>query len=97
MIVIHAYLKVNTEKREQFLDHAQNVIEHSKAEEGNNHYHLYEDTKDLNTFIFVEEWKDQAALDLHEETAHFKQFVGPLEDFLIEPIFVERYEVSKKE
>jgi quinol monooxygenase YgiN len=46
----------------------------SKAEEGNITYHYYEDSEEPNSFIFVKNWKDQTAINLHEETTYFQSF-----------------------
>lgn len=42
-------------------------------------YDLYIDEKDSGHFIFIEEWPDRAALELHCESEHFRRLV-PLID-----------------
>lgn len=42
-------------------------------------YDLYIDEKDPGHFIFIEEWTDRAALDLHCASEHFRRLV-PLID-----------------
>lgn len=42
-------------------------------------YDLYIDEKDPGHFIFIEEWPDRAALDLHCASEHFRRLV-PLID-----------------
>lgn len=42
-------------------------------------YDLFINQKDPGHFIFVEEWPDRAALDVHCNTEHFKRLV-PLID-----------------
>ncbi len=42
-------------------------------------YELYIDEKDPGHFIFIEEWPDRAALELHCESEHFRRLV-PLID-----------------
>ncbi|WP_409304097.1 putative quinol monooxygenase [Peribacillus sp. SCS-155] len=95
MVIIHAYLKVKQDQQAKFLEAAKNVIEHSQAEEGNNSYNLYEDTQQENAFVFVEEWRDRAAIDEHEQTQHFKDFIRVLPELLAEEISVKKYEVSR--
>ncbi|RFU60234.1 putative quinol monooxygenase [Bacillus sp. V59.32b] len=95
MIVIHAYMKVNQEQRENFLEQTKQVMAGSKAEEENISYHLYEDPEQTNTFVFVEVWKDEKAIEKHEETPHFKTFIKELPPLLHEPIRVEKYEAKK--
>lgn len=39
-------------------------------------YELFIDQKDPGHFIFVESWPDQAALDKHCQTEHFRRLVS---------------------
>ncbi|MDP4162316.1 MAG: putative quinol monooxygenase [Bacillota bacterium] len=96
MIVIHAFIKVNPEKRDEFLEAANLVMEGSKAEEGNISYHLYEDTKESNAFVMVEEWKDLDAVRFHGGTPHYLTFGSMSKGLLLEAPRVERYEIAKK-
>ncbi|SFB06764.1 MULTISPECIES: putative quinol monooxygenase [unclassified Bacillus (in: firmicutes)] len=96
MIVLHAFIKVNPNQRQQYLEHARDVMKHSKAEEGNNSYHLYEDTLEANKFVMVEEWKDLAALEFHFKTAHYADFKIATKDMLADEVRVERYDVKGK-
>ncbi|PLT34488.1 putative quinol monooxygenase [Bacillus sp. V5-8f] len=96
MIIIHAHLKVEPNKREAFLEHSKQVISHSKEEAGNISYQLFEDTAHDNSFVFLEVWKDDQAIEQHEQTEHFKSFVKDLDQFLLEPIQVEKYRATEK-
>ncbi|WP_174732700.1 putative quinol monooxygenase [Mesobacillus harenae] len=96
MIVIHAFIKVKADERSRFLNLADDVIKGSKAEEGNISYHLYEDTKDPNTFVMVEEWRTKEAVKLHGETEHYKTFAARSREVLAGPPRVEKYLVSEK-
>lgn len=96
MLVLHAFIKVDPNQRELYLQHARNVMEGSKAEEGNNSYHFYEDTLEANTFVVVEEWKDAAALEFHFGTEHYKAFKEATGGMLVEPPQLVKYEVVKK-
>lgn len=96
MIIIHAFIKVKPIYRDRFLELADDVMKGSKAEEGNISYHLYEDTKEDNTFVMVEEWKDQDAVKFHFQTDHFKSFKDNSEELLAGPNRVEVYDVSGK-
>ena len=51
------------------------LVEKSAAEEGNVFYTLNQDIKDPNVLTFMEAWKDQAALDTHNATEHFRRIV----------------------
>lgn len=96
MIVLHAFIKVDSNQRGQFLEHAQEIMKHSKAEEGNNSYHLYEDTLEPNSFVMLEEWSDLAAIEYHNETEHFKAFQKATATMVLSSPRVERYDVAGK-
>lgn len=48
MIIIHAVLKVNPERREQFLTESKALLAATHAEEGNLSYELYENAGEAN-------------------------------------------------
>lgn len=50
------------------------VVAGSRAEEGCVYYELGKSSTPL-TYAFIEVWKSQEAIDIHNETAHFKAFV----------------------
>lgn len=95
MKVIHAYFKVNPEKRSVFLEKVKPLIQASQTEEGNISYRLFEDTEDPNAFIMVEQWKDQEAIDFHFQTTHFNEFDSVEEECLAEPVQVDIFNVTK--
>lgn len=86
MLIIHAKLSVQPQHREAFLEETKKVVAGSVAEEGNISYHLYEDPEKPNSFILVEEWKDAAALKVHEQTPHFQAFMQGVKDLLAAPL-----------
>lgn len=94
MYILHVYFKVAPEKRDEFLENAKRVVAGTVAEEGCISYHLYEDTVEANTFILVEKWRDAESLKLHEQTPHFQEFVGGINDLVTGPLRLEKYEVQ---
>jgi quinol monooxygenase YgiN len=94
MLVLHAHIKVNPNQREVYLGHARNVMEGSKAEEGNISYHFYEDILDKNQFVVVEEWQDSDALQFHFGTEHYKAFKEATNGMLAEPPRLVKYEIK---
>jgi quinol monooxygenase YgiN len=71
MIKIVAKLPVKPEYIDAFKETAAPLIEASRAEEGNVFYTLNVSKSDPNCLTFIECWKDQAAIDLHNATPHF--------------------------
>ncbi|MFY4776319.1 putative quinol monooxygenase [Metabacillus sp. RGM 3146] len=94
MVVIHAIFKMDPKHRNEFIEQAKLVTKGSQAEEGNISYNFYEDAEKPNTFVFLEKWKDQTAINEHEETHHFKNFSEVINDLIIEPVKVEILEAS---
>jgi quinol monooxygenase YgiN len=92
-IVITAYLDIKTDLIEKFLTDVQEVITKSQAEEGNVSYNLFADLKEKNKFVFVEEWKGQAAVDTHFATEHFKKFNALMDEVAAAPAKIKIFEV----
>ncbi|MGF7480742.1 putative quinol monooxygenase [Providencia sp. SP181] len=53
----------------------QELVEATKQEPLCISYDLYVDQKNPGHFIFIEEWPDQHALDIHCASEHFKRLV----------------------
>lgn len=96
MIIIHAFMKIKPESRDKFFDLTKPIIMGSQAEEGNITYRLYESTEEINTFVFLEEWEDQDAVNFHNDTPHFKEFIEKVQDHLVDPPHVNQFEASEK-
>ncbi|WP_141433903.1 putative quinol monooxygenase [Bacillus sp. 03113] len=95
MVIIHAVFKVNPERRVDFLAETKTLIAGSQSELGNITYQLYEEVNSKNTFIMVEEWKDQQAVETHNQEPHFTNFIAKLEEFLVAPVDVKNFSVEK--
>ena len=65
MILITAKATVSPENRVAYCAISQTQVQRSRAEPGCLDYGFYEDGMAPGTFIFVEKWLDQAALDFH--------------------------------
>ena len=50
------------------------IVKQTLKEEGNISYVLHRDLKNPFKYIILEHWKDQAAIDFHNNTTHFKDF-----------------------
>ncbi len=81
MIKIVAKNFVKPECVQAFKDTAKELIEKSRAEEGNIFYTLNVSKNDPATLVFIENWKDQAAVDFHNKTDHFTSIVPKLAEF----------------
>ena len=49
------------------------VVEQVRAEEGNLRYEYFFPMDDPETVLLIDQWKDQAALDIHHKSAMMKE------------------------
>ena len=71
MIGVIATLKIKEGKGAEFEAIAKQLVEKVNAnEEGVVYYDLYK--QDDTTYVFLERYKDQAALDVHRKTDYYK-------------------------
>lgn len=75
MIRIIARSTIKEGKREEFLSLVKELVEKSRAEEGNVYYDLCEDINNPNVLTFIEAWKDQNAIQIHNASEHFTRIV----------------------
>ncbi|MDR3228082.1 MAG: antibiotic biosynthesis monooxygenase [Puniceicoccales bacterium] len=73
IIVAKATAKLGEE--DTLLSAARAVVAGTRKEPGCIFYDFLRSADDATVFFFVEKWKDQAAIDAHSTTAHFKTFV----------------------
>ena len=71
MIKIVAKLLVKADKVEEFKAAARELVENSRAEAGNVFYSLNVSATNPRLLAFIECWKDQEAIDIHNATEHF--------------------------
>jgi quinol monooxygenase YgiN len=92
MIIIHAGFKVNKEKEEEFLEEIYRLIDASREESGNISYDLMKDTEKTNEYMMVEVWKDQEAVQNHNESEHFISFMKKAPQYLAAPAAVDVFD-----
>jgi quinol monooxygenase YgiN len=80
---IIAKLSVKPDRVKDFTEAAKDIIAKSNAEEGCLYYQLFQDPYDNSKFVFVEEYKNQAAVDAHFASDYFKAFGPKISDLLI--------------
>ncbi|NRT73932.1 putative quinol monooxygenase [Clostridium beijerinckii] len=75
MIKIVAKSVIKTEQIEKYLTLAKELVDKSRKEEGCISYSLFQDINDSSIFTFIEEWKDEKAINLHNNSEHFTRIV----------------------
>jgi len=95
-MMIVARLSVKPDKIANFTDAAKEMIEKSNTESGCTSYQLYQDPYTNTKFVFVEEYKNQAAVDAHFATDYFAAFGPKIADFLEGAPDIKVFSVAKE-
>lgn len=67
----------------------------TRAEDGCLDYRFWTDLEDPTSFLAVEQWRDQGALDAHFTTPHMQAFAANLPDMLAGPVSFEVYDAAR--
>jgi quinol monooxygenase YgiN len=92
MIIARVYIKSGSE--EEFITAAKTIIESSNKEDGCLSYMLYQDPYEKTNFIFVEKYKNQAAIDFHFATEYFKEFGTTIADITSKPAEIKIIDIA---
>jgi len=95
--IIAAHLTLKPEMIGRFINDTKELIEKSRAEDGNISYTLYQNPSDSTEFIFFEEWVNQDAIDFHFATQHFQEFDKTMGDYVAMPPVIKIYDVASEE
>ncbi len=87
-LTVIAHVKAQEEKAEQVKEILTGLIGPTRKESGCISYALHQSTDDACSFLFVEEWASQAALDKHLQTPYLQSFLSKVDDVLAEPLDV---------
>ncbi len=75
MFIITGRAAVSDGNRKRFLEIAEAQTRASRREEGCLEYSFYEDAMVPGLFLFLEKWKDQAAIDFHFKQSYCLDFI----------------------
>ncbi|MBC1388197.1 antibiotic biosynthesis monooxygenase [Listeria innocua] len=89
MLHIQAKIQVKPDLVDAFLTEVNLVIQGSLLEAGNHGYELVRSVKHANTFYLLEKWVDEAAIQFHNSTEHYKRFKREIPAFLASPTEVD--------
>ncbi len=91
MIKIVANVTVKEDKIQEFHELARELVEKSRAEEGNVSYSLNRNINDKCRHAFIEIWKDDDAIQKHNASEHFTRLLPALGELASEPMTVDLY------
>lgn len=92
MITAKVYIKPG--KEADFISAARMMIDNSNKEEGCLGYMLYQDPYEKTNFIFVEKYKNQAAIDTHFATPYFSEFGTITADWTSKPMEIKIIDIA---
>lgn len=93
MIKIVAKTTVPAGNQEAFIALARPLVAASQAEAGNIFYNLHRSQARPEEFVFLEAWKDQNAIDLHNASAHFTTVLPKLASLCSTEMTIDLYDV----
>ena len=85
MVVLQVTFQIKPEHVSEFLEMARYDAEHSQKETGCLRFDVIQDRDDPNRFYFYEVYKDEAALQSHRQTPHFKLYFEKTQPWLAAP------------
>ena len=80
--IVIAQISIKEAQRNNFLALAKEMIKISNAEKGCIMYRLLEDIEQDNQFLFYEEYSNQQAVDHHNSSSHFHDFLNNITNML---------------
>lgn len=92
MIILNVFLAIKSDEESNFISFAKDLVESSRAESGNAMYNLYKQIDGGCNYIILEHWKDNAAIESHNKTAHFQKFAAEIGNYVSGPVDIQKYE-----
>jgi len=86
-----AKIKARPDKANELLSVLSSLIESTCKEPGCISYTLLQNNEDPTEFVFVEEWQNNAALESHFATKHFKDALVKLPSLIAAEPDIQRY------
>jgi quinol monooxygenase YgiN len=94
-IRVVARIVARKEKADQVRDILAGLVDPTRSEAGCISYVLLQNKTDLTDFTFVEEWKNDGAIDAHMRTPHIVQALMKLPDLIAAAPDIRRYTVVR--
>ena len=83
MVILHVTVQVKSEHLAEFLEAVRHDAVHSEKDEpGCLRFDVVQDHEDPNRFYYYEVYKDEAALEGHRQTPHFKLYAEKTKNWL---------------
>ena len=83
------------EKAEAFEEMVRPLIKNSRREKGNISYDVLPDVLHQNTYLILETWENDKALEEHKATRHYLDFAESVNGYIAAPLVLYRVEPKK--
>ncbi|HZK93723.1 MAG TPA: putative quinol monooxygenase [Prolixibacteraceae bacterium] len=80
---------INDESVETFKALAAKLVAETRLEEGCLFYKLFQDVENKNEFVFIEEYRDEAAMTLHSKSAYLQAFISGINGLQSRELIIE--------
>lgn len=97
MLVFHAIVPIDPERREEAIERASEMAAVSRARDVVIDYRVAVDVDDPNVLRFFEQFPDEASFEAHLDTDHYRAFMDDLSEFLASEPEIRRFEVETVE
>src|SRR5919112_709280 len=97
MIILHATIQIKPGRREEAIPFFLQMEQATQQEEGCLEYKFVSTLENPDTFMVVERWEDQAALERHFASAHMALFREQRADLVTGNSVLLRYEATPLE
>jgi len=78
----------------EFKNMANGLIKKTREEKGCHSYCLYQDILDSNQFVFVEEYSNQEALNIHFNSEYLKEFVANISNLQLKEMIIDIIDIT---
>lgn len=86
MIILHVTVQVKPEHVREYLEAVRDDAEHSEKDEpGCLRFDVVQDKDNPNRFYYYEVYRDEAALEAHRQSPHFKLYAEKVQAWLAAP------------
>lgn len=94
MLVLHARMELEPDRREEARSVVADLAADSRGEPGVIDYRVGEDVEATGELHFLERYDDHDALEAHQETDHYRAFDERRDELVVGPADVTIYEIE---
>lgn len=94
MKLINVNLTCQEGKQAEYEAFIARLVNASRAEAGNIVYDHFKKLGSSNEYAIIEHWRDQAAVDFHNQTPHFQEFLAHIGNYLATEPVILRVDVA---